>query len=92
MFFSAIKLRYTKPHVPRAYKIPHPHKGMWFVSSLGCLSSLFAFIIFYIPPAQFGLESYFFFESFLIIGFLVMASIPLAFHAFKKPHWKSSID
>ena len=27
MFISAIRLRYTHPSVPRAYKIPHPKKG-----------------------------------------------------------------
>lgn len=88
MFFAAIRLRYTKPHVPRAYKIPHPHKGIWIVATLGCISSLFAFIIFYIPPEQFALSSNLFFESFLIIGFFIMSAIPLAIHSYKKPSWK----
>jgi amino acid transporter len=92
MFFAAIRLRYTKPHVPRAYKIPHPHKGIWLVSIIGCISSLFAFIMFYVPPKQFELKSYFFFETFLIIGFIIMAIIPLGMNYFKKPSWKLKVE
>ncbi len=90
MFFAAIRLRYTKPHVPRAYRIPHPHHGIWIVSILGCLSSLFAFCIFFIPPKQQEIQNLFFFESFLVFGFLIMALIPLAIHHFKKAEWKKN--
>lgn len=92
MFFAAIRLRYTKPHVPRAYKIPHPHAGIWIVAILGCISSLFAFLIFYIPPKQFAITNIWFFEGFLILGFIAMAAIPLGIHAFKKPSWKVKTD
>jgi putative glutamate/gamma-aminobutyrate antiporter len=91
MFFAAIRLRYSKPHVPRAYKIPHPHHCIWLVATLGCLSSLFAFVIFYIPPGQFSHASLIFFESFLIVGFILMSAIPLVLHHFKKPEWKSTL-
>lgn len=88
MFFAAIRLRYTKPHVPRAYKIPHPHKGIWIVAIIGCISSLFAFLMLYIPPKQLEIENYTFFIGFLIIGFLLMSLIPIAIHTFKNPKWK----
>jgi amino acid transporter len=89
MFISAIRLRYTKPLVKRTYKIPHPHKGMWAIAILGIISSLFAFVVFYIPPKSFKIDNLFFFESYLIIGFLAMSLVPIAFHYFKKPHWKN---
>ncbi len=90
MFLAAIRLRYSKPDVPRAYQIPHPHKGMWVVASLGIFSSLFAIFLVFIPPAQINVGSVVFYESFLIIGLVVMISIPLIISAFKKPRWDLS--
>lgn len=87
MFAAAIRLRYTRPLVPRAYKIPHPHKGMWFIASLGILSSLFAIIITFYPPKQLHVGSVVFYESFLLGGLLLMILIPLAIYQCKKPHW-----
>lgn len=87
MFMAAIRLRYTRPNVPRAYKIPAPHKGMWFVASVGALTSLAALIIFFIPPKQLNIGNVWAYESFLIIGLLSMSAIPLILHSFKKPSW-----
>jgi amino acid transporter len=92
MFAAAIRLRYTKPHVPRAYRIPHPHKGMWIVACIGMLSSIFAIILVFVPPAQINVGSLAFFESFLGIGLAVMIAIPLIIHAFKKPEWKEAAN
>lgn len=89
MFISAIRLRYTKPHVPRTYEIPfkHKHKGMWFLAGLGTIASLFGFFIGFIPPTQLEVGSLFFYESFLILGNLIMIAIPLAIHKYRKPSW-----
>lgn len=87
MFISAIRLRYTHPHVPRVYKIPHPHKGIWFVASLGMLASIFAIIIGFVPPTQLATGSRFVYHSFLFCGLLVMIAIPLIIYQFKKPSW-----
>jgi amino acid transporter len=49
MFAAAIKLRYNKPDVPRAYKVPGGRIGMWLVSGIAFLTSLFAIITGFIP-------------------------------------------
>lgn len=90
MFLAAIRLRYTRPDVPRAYSIPHPHKGMWIVALLGLITSLFAIFLVFIPPAQLHIGSLLFFESFLIIGLIVMTTIPLVISSLKKPKWDIS--
>ncbi len=90
MFLAAIRLRYSRPNVPRAYRIPHPHKGMWIVASLGVISSFFAIFLVFVPPAQINVGSVVFFESFLIVGLVVMIAIPLIISAFKKPRWDVS--
>jgi len=87
MFFAAIRLRYSKPLVPRAYKIPHPHKGMWFIASLGSFSSLFAIVITFFPPKGLDVGNLVFYESFLIGGLLLMMAIPLIIYQCKKPYW-----
>jgi len=92
MFAAAIRLRYTKPHVPRAYRIPHPHQGMWIIASIGMFASIFAIILVFVPPAQIDVGSFAFFESFLGIGLAVMIAIPLIIHAFKKPEWKGTLN
>ncbi|MBM3201337.1 MAG: amino acid permease [Chlamydiae bacterium] len=88
MFAAAIRLRYSHPAVPRAYKIPHPHHGIWFVAILGMIASTFALFLVFIPPSQIDVGSLAFYESFLIIGLAVMIAIPLIIHAFKHPEWK----
>jgi putative glutamate/gamma-aminobutyrate antiporter len=87
MFISAIVLRYTKPHVPRAYKIPYPHKGIWLASIVGILASLFAIMIAFIPPAQLMTGSLLFYETFLIAGLVIMCAIPLIIYQLRKPEW-----
>ena len=87
MFIAAIRLRYVKPSVKRTYRVPFHNKGIWIISILGILSSLFAFLIFYIPPKSFHIDNLAFFESYLILGFIAVSIIPIAFHYFKKPEW-----
>ncbi|MCX6990885.1 MAG: amino acid permease [Chlamydiae bacterium] len=87
MFVSAIRLRYTKPHVPRVYKIPFPHKGIWIASVMGIMSSTFAIIIGFVPPTQLHVGSILFYDSFLVIGLVIMCGIPLVFYKFRKPSW-----
>ncbi|MBI2743223.1 MAG: amino acid permease [Chlamydiales bacterium] len=87
MFIAAIRLRYSKPHVPRVYEIPWKTKGMWFFASIGILASLFAIFLAFVPPSQLDVGSLFFYEGFLIVGLLVMIAIPLIIYQFRKPHW-----
>ncbi|MBM3195010.1 MAG: amino acid permease, partial [Chlamydiae bacterium] len=87
MFIAAIRLRYTRPNVPRAYQIPHPHKGMWLISSIGIITSIFGIFLVFIPPAQFKDESVLTYVSFLMTGLISMVALPLIIHAFKKPSW-----
>lgn len=91
MFISAIRLRYTKPHVPRAYKVPYGRKGIWLFASLGVIACIFVILLSFFPPAQIDVGSLLFYESFLIGGLLLMAAIPLIIHQFRKPSWMLEI-
>lgn len=87
MFISAIRLRYTKPHVPRTYQVPYKSRGMWTVSILGIIACTFAIALGFVPPSQLNVGSLAFYELFLIIGLLVFSAIPLIIYQMRKPHW-----
>lgn len=92
MFLSAIKLRYSHPHVERTYRIPYHMPGIWFVGTLGTLSSIFAFLIAFIPPAQLRVGSLYFYEGFLLGGLAIMCLIPYLIYKFRDPSWHPEFD
>lgn len=86
LFIAAIKLRYSKPKVVRAYKIPGGNLGIWIVSCVGIIGALFAFIIGFLPPAQIATGNATFYVSFLAIGIILTCSAPwLIGSLLKKP-------
>ncbi len=92
MFMAAIRLRYTRPNVPRAYRIPHPHKGIWTISTMGIISCIFAILLVFIPPSQIDVGSLSFYESFLGVGLISMSLLPVIIYSFKKPSWAILTD
>lgn len=92
MFLAAIKLRYSHPDVPRAYRVPYRKPGIWFFGGLGALSSLIAFFVGFIPPGQLPTGSLFVYEAFLIIGLLTMSLIPYLIYRFRDPSWHVTKD
>lgn len=89
MFLAAIKLRYSHPHIERPYKIPYRMHGIWFVASLGILSSTFAFFMGFIPPGQLQVGNLFFYEGFLIGGIAIMSLIPYLIYKCRDPSWEN---
>lgn len=87
MFITAIKLRYSKPSVPRAYRVPFKMKGIWVFSSMGILSSCFAIALCFVPPTNMKVGNTTVYGLLLAIGLFVMIAIPLAIHSKRKPHW-----
>ncbi|NGX62960.1 MAG: Glutamate/gamma-aminobutyrate antiporter [Candidatus Anoxychlamydiales bacterium] len=87
MFISAIVLRYKKPKVERAYKIPFKNIGMWIVASAGIIGTSLAIIIGYLPPPQIAGFNTLSYEIFLIGGTIVVCIIPFIIRRFRKPSW-----
>jgi amino acid transporter len=86
MYAAAIKLRYTRPDVPRSFKIPGGKAGMWLVGGFGFLMMALLFVVAMLPPSQISEGSGY--VAFMLIGTIVVAIIPLIIYAFKKPGWK----
>ena len=52
MYAAAIRLRYTRPDVPRSFKIPGGKAGMWLVGGFGFLMMILLLIVAMLPPSQ----------------------------------------
>jgi len=87
MFISAIVLRYKKPKIKRAYKIPFKNYGIWIIGSIGVIGTAFAIIIGYLPPPQIDGFNIYFYEIFLIGGTILFCLIPFIIRYFRKPTW-----
>jgi putative glutamate/gamma-aminobutyrate antiporter len=92
MFAAAIKLRYKRPNIERAYRVPGGKAGMWVVAGMGFLSSLFALVIGYFPPAQILTGSSTFYVNFLIVATLAASLAPWIILHFKKPSWSKQLS
>ncbi len=88
LFAAAMRLRYTFPEKERPYRVPGGKFGIWFVSSIGILSSLFALVVGFFPPSSFPHINLLYYESFLFIGILLSCIAPSIILLFQKPHWK----
>ena len=85
MFISGIVLRYKKPNVVRAYRIPFKNIGMWIAASLGIAGSVVAFFFSFIPTDNYPNPT--FYVTFTIIGTLLFTVVPLIIHKLRKPSW-----
>lgn len=91
MFAAAIRLRYIKPNVERAYRVPGGKMGMWIVAGLGILGAGATFIIGFFPPAQITTGNTFFYVVFLIGGILIACLAPSVILLFRKPKWSQPL-
>lgn len=88
MFSAAIHLRYNLKKAQRPFRIGKQGNGlMWFVAGLGFCGSLLAFVLSFIPPAQIAVGSTTVWYSVLILGSLVVVSIPFLIYHARKPEW-----
>jgi len=87
LYATAIRLRYSKPDVVRAYRVPGGNFGMWLVAGTGIAGALFAIFLGFFPPAQLATGSIVFYEAFLILGVLIMCAPPLIIYQLRKPNW-----
>jgi amino acid transporter len=85
VFAALIKLRYTKPDVPRPFRIPGGIAGVWLVGGLGLFGVCFAFIVGLMPPAFFPNAPVYI--GAVLLGTFLLAVPPMIFLKFKKPEW-----
>lgn len=87
VFAALIKLRYSQPDTPRAFKIPGGMPGVWIVGGIGFLACAFTFLVSLLPPGDSGVPTTTY-ALIMLIGTAILALPPLVFIALKKPSWK----
>jgi amino acid transporter len=87
IFASLIKLRYSKPDVPRSFKIPGGKAGVWIVGGLGFLATALTFIVSMLPIGSIKMSGALYI-AIMVIGTAVLALPPLVFLKMKKSGWK----
>ncbi len=88
MFAAALRLRYTKPDMPRPYKVPGGMCAMWFIAGIGFLGVAFAFIVGFFPPTSLAVGSPTLYVSLVAAGLIIFTGMPLLIQHLKKPSWK----
>lgn len=77
IYAAFIKLRYSQPDTPRAYKLPGGKAGMWLTGGIGILAVSFAFFVGFVPPSQLEIGSPLFYTLFLVGGIILFILIPI---------------
>lgn len=80
MFASAVRLRYTHPHVQRAFVTPGGKIGLWFICSIGSLSSLFTICLGFLPPSQIAVGNVFRYQMTIGFGIVLGCVFPFLLH------------
>ncbi|GHE46174.1 hypothetical protein GCM10017673_55270 [Streptosporangium violaceochromogenes] len=92
MYASAIRLRYSRPDLPRTFRVPGGRMGMWGVAGVGFLAVAFAFVLSFVPPAQLPVGSPALYVGLVAAGAIVFTGAPLVIQRFRKPSWRPAAD
>ncbi|WP_352424813.1 amino acid permease [Aminomonas paucivorans] len=88
MYASAIRLRLTRPDLPRSYRIPGGTPGMCAVAGLGLAGVVFSLVVGFFPPSNLPVGNPALYVGLVSGGLVVFVGMPLLIHALKKPEWK----
>ena len=92
LYAAAIKLRISKPDVPRSFKVPGGIAGLIAFAGVGILAVVFAMVVSWVPPSSLAVGTPLTYVLFLIAGVVVLGGAPLLIYACRKPHWVDTKD
>jgi len=87
MYAAAIKLRITRPDLPRSYKIPGGIYGMCFVAGLGLIGVIFALVVGFFPPSNLPIGNPSLYVGTVAAGMIIFVGLPFVINALIKPEW-----
>ncbi|NOZ64614.1 MAG: amino acid permease [Caldiserica bacterium] len=88
MYAAAIKLRYTRPDLPRSYKVPGGLYGLCAVAGIGLLGVIFSLIVGFFPPTNLPVGNPVLYVGLVASGMVIFIGLPLWINKIKKPAWK----
>jgi glutamate:GABA antiporter len=87
MFVAAIRLRRSEPDRARGYRAP----ALGLLCVVGAVSSVFALVIGFVSPSQFGHSNPLVYAVLILGGILAIGILPpLLLGRFRKPAWKAT--
>jgi len=92
MYAAAIKLRITRPDLPRSYKVPGGIVGMTAVAGVGLLGVCFALVVGFFPPSNLPVGNPALYVGLVAAGMVVFVGLPLLINSLKKPGWRQIGD
>ena len=88
MYAAAIKLRLTRPDLPRTYQIPGGLPGLILVAGIGLLGVIFALVVSFFPPTNLPVGNPLLYVALVTAGLVIFIALPMLIQAVKKPGWK----
>ena len=79
VFAAVIRLRYTRPDVPRPYRIPGGLPGVWLVGGLGLVGCVGSFLLGFVPPSQLATGNTAVYVLLLALASFVLSLPPFVF-------------
>jgi glutamate:GABA antiporter len=92
MYISVIRLRITKPDLPRPAKIPGGKVGLVVVLGLGIAGSLFTFFLGFIPATHLSTAGTITYVAVMAFGMLVIIGTPFLLHRGPSLKGDSQVD
>ena len=90
IYAAFVRLRRTEPNAKRGFKIPGGNFVKWLIGIVGIVGAIAASILSFLPPSQINTGSPATYVIFLIIGFIVLISVPFIIYACRKPSWRDA--
>jgi amino acid transporter len=84
VFAAVVKLRRTRPHVERAYRIPGGKGGVVLVAGLGIIGCLYALFVGFFPPAELDITNTGGYIAILALGMIMLGVPPLIIQAVRR--------
>ena len=92
MYAAAIRLRYTRPDLPRAYRVPGGTVGLWLIAGVGLAAVAFALVVGFFPPDNLPVGNPALYVALVAGGMIVFIGAPLLINRMKKPGWVTAAD
>jgi len=87
MYAAGLRLRYSKPNLPRSFRVLFGLAGMWLVAGVGLVGVCFSFLVAFFPPDQLPVGSPTLYVTLVVVGTVVFCGIPLLLHFLRRPDW-----
>lgn len=88
IYAAFVRLRRTEPNAKRGFKIPGGNFMKWLIGIVGIGGAIAASVLSFLPPSQINTGSPATYIIILIVGFLVLVSVPFIIYRCRKPSWR----